>query len=45
MDRDRIKVAARQAKGKVTVKETVRRLMGDTKNKLERKAEKTAGRA
>jgi uncharacterized protein YjbJ (UPF0337 family) len=42
MDKDRIKGAAEQAKGKV--KETVGKLSGDTKTEAEGKAEKTAGK-
>jgi uncharacterized protein YjbJ (UPF0337 family) len=42
MDKDRIKGAAEQAKGKV--KETAGKLTGDTKTEAEGKAEKTAGK-
>lgn len=42
MDKDRIKGATEQAKGKV--KETVGKLTGDTKTEAEGKAEKTAGK-
>jgi uncharacterized protein YjbJ (UPF0337 family) len=42
MDKDRIKGAAEQAKGKV--KETVGKLSGDTKTESEGKAEKTVGK-
>jgi uncharacterized protein YjbJ (UPF0337 family) len=42
MDKDRIKGAAEQAKGKV--KEMVGKVTGDTKTEVEGKAEKTAGK-
>jgi uncharacterized protein YjbJ (UPF0337 family) len=42
MDKDRIKGAAKQAKGKV--KETFGKLTGDAKTESEGKAEKAAGK-
>lgn len=42
MDKDRVKGAAKQAKG--SVKETVGKMTGDSKTRAEGAAEKTAGK-